>query len=248
LKAKVKRIVYTLLNRWRRDKKVDKHVKELMEKHQLNTKTTGWSISYGYAFRGRWFDKEANKVFNEKSFTVEVYGVPISFIKELAEKLRDEFKQEMVIVEDYSTGERFSVEREYPVKLSEKRIASWVVRKYIAQMKEHRVILPDKRTGEIQFTMDHIVNDVKYRVQPDGVANLSAKDISLLTGDLDIDLRLIFKDGEWRVNRSQGDLIPLGGKKKSADAKTIREIGEKIIEAWKEFLHTSGRASWEKVH
>lgn len=99
--GKAKQKMKTWWNRLTKSRKVDENVRELLMKQGLET---GWSV--GNLFRGRYLSK-SGQTFNEKSFAVDIRGVPFDFIKDAAETLRQAFDQEAVLVVDHSNNKTY---------------------------------------------------------------------------------------------------------------------------------------------
>lgn len=102
IKGVAKRALKTWYNRFTRSKKVDEAVKEQVMKKGIDT---GWSV--GNLFRGRYFSKKSGKQFNEKSFSVDIRGVPFDFVKGVAKSLMKKFDQESVLVINHENGKSF---------------------------------------------------------------------------------------------------------------------------------------------
>ena len=66
---------------------------------------SGWSI--GNLFKGRYYSPKGGKVWNEKSFSVDIRGVPFQFVKDVARVLMKKFDQESVLVVDNKTNRTF---------------------------------------------------------------------------------------------------------------------------------------------
>jgi hypothetical protein len=92
----------TQLNRWMKDSRVDEELRRLVEERGVDT---GWSI--GNLFRGRFMSPKSGKKFDEKSFAVDIRGVPFDFVKAAAEVLRRKFSQEGVLVVDHANGKTY---------------------------------------------------------------------------------------------------------------------------------------------
>jgi hypothetical protein len=90
---KAKGWVKTWANRLLKSRRVDDEVKRLIEERGLDT---GWSV--GNLFRGRYYSPKSGQTFNEKSFSVDIRGVPFDFVVKVAEALRVRFDQESVMV------------------------------------------------------------------------------------------------------------------------------------------------------
>jgi len=90
---KAKGWVKTWANRLLKNRRVDDEVKKLIKERGLDT---GWSV--GNLFRGRYYSPKSGQTFNEKSFSVDIRGVPFDFVVKVAEALRKRFDQESVMV------------------------------------------------------------------------------------------------------------------------------------------------------
>lgn len=104
LKSKAKSIMRTWYNRLMRTRKVDEALKKELKKKGLET---GWSV--GNLFKGRYYSPKSKQVFDEKSFAVDIRGVPFSFVKDAAESIAKTFKQESVLVVDYEKNRTFLI-------------------------------------------------------------------------------------------------------------------------------------------
>ena len=88
-----KGLLKTWGNRLLKDRKVDEELKKLVKERGMDT---GWSI--GNLFRGRYYSPKTDQNFNEKSFSVDIRGVPFEFVLKAAKALRKKFDQESVMV------------------------------------------------------------------------------------------------------------------------------------------------------
>jgi hypothetical protein len=100
--GKAKGFLKTWYNRVMKNKKVDDELRDMVKGRGIDT---GWSV--GNLFRGRFMSPKTNKVFNEKSFAVDIRGVPFEFVQQAAETLRKTFEQEGVLVIDYSNNKTY---------------------------------------------------------------------------------------------------------------------------------------------
>lgn len=92
----------TWWDRLTRSKSVDDELKRLIKKRGMDT---GWSI--GNLFKGRYYSKSLDKMFSEKSFSIEIRGVPFDFVREAGEVLRKKFDQEAVLLVDYDGNKTY---------------------------------------------------------------------------------------------------------------------------------------------
>lgn len=102
IKGWAKGFMKTWFNRIMRSRKIDDTMKELLTKQGLDS---GWSI--GNLFKGRYFSPKSGDTFNEKSFSLDIRGVPFKFVKDVAKVLAKKFDQESVLVVDNKSGRTF---------------------------------------------------------------------------------------------------------------------------------------------
>lgn len=67
------------------------------------------AFSIGNAFRGRYVSD--GRVFNEKSVSLEVLGVPSDVLMRLAATIAKDFTQETVLLKDYNTGRNILIDK-----------------------------------------------------------------------------------------------------------------------------------------
>lgn len=91
----------TIKNNFYKNKKID----EIGKKHNL----VGWTV--GKYLSGR-YTAENGKSFGEDSLSLEIIGVDFDTLISVAEDLCKEFKQEAVLVKDYSSGRVFFVKED----------------------------------------------------------------------------------------------------------------------------------------
>lgn len=99
IKGFAKRKLKTWYNRITRSDKVDKVIKKKLQEQGMET---GWSI--GNLFQGRYYSPKANKKFDEKSFSIEMRGVPFKFVKEVGKDLMKKFDQESVLLVNFKNN------------------------------------------------------------------------------------------------------------------------------------------------
>lgn len=85
--------IETTINRILKQKKLDK----IMKARDV------YAFSVGNFFRGAYKDAKG-RIWNEKSVSVEIIGIPPKALKEIANDIRRSFKQESVLVKEYDTG------------------------------------------------------------------------------------------------------------------------------------------------
>jgi len=107
-KGKLSSIIKTLYNRMMKSWLTKDVMDPMFEKRGMDS---GWSI--GNLFRGRYFDQKTGKVYNEKSFAIDVRGVELDFMEDVAGQLGKKFKQRSVLLIDNSTGRGKFVETGY---------------------------------------------------------------------------------------------------------------------------------------
>jgi len=92
----------TWWNRVMKNRKVDDELIRLVKDRGMDT---GWSV--GNLFRGRYMSPKSGDTFNEKSFAVDIRGVPFDFVEKAAKALRKKFDQEGVLVIDHARNKTF---------------------------------------------------------------------------------------------------------------------------------------------
>ena len=67
------------------------------------------AFSIGNAFRGRYVSD--GKVYNERSISLEVLGMPTEVLMRLAAWIARDFNQESVLLKDYNTGRNLLIDK-----------------------------------------------------------------------------------------------------------------------------------------
>lgn len=93
IKNWIKQKIATFTNRFQSTKMIDK----IADKHQL----IGWTI--GHYLDGRYKAKNG-KMFGENSLSVEIIGIDFDKLLHIAEDICKDFKQESVLLQDFSSG------------------------------------------------------------------------------------------------------------------------------------------------
>lgn len=104
-KNNFKNFIKTQKNWYKRFDISDKAIKEISDEEGIST---GWSI--GQLFRGRFYDRDTGKIYNEKSFAIEIRGVPYDFIKKVAKAIAKEFEQKSVMVINFENNKMEFIE------------------------------------------------------------------------------------------------------------------------------------------
>lgn len=99
LASKIKSLYITFMNRVFKTRHVDKPILKYFKKHNINS---GWSV--GRLFHGRYYSSKTDQLFNEKSFAVDVRGIPMKDVYRIAIILSDDFKQESVLVVNHKNN------------------------------------------------------------------------------------------------------------------------------------------------
>ena len=86
-------------NRFWRGKIVEKDLMRMVKERGMDT---GWSV--GNTFRGRYHNPKTGEDFDERSFTVDIRGVPIKFVEDVGKSLMKKFRQHSVMVVNHATG------------------------------------------------------------------------------------------------------------------------------------------------
>ena len=103
-----KGLLKTWANRMRFPSKVNEQLEEIADKTGIPPQKfleTGWST--GNLFRGRFYSPKTGKMFNEKSFAVDIRGVPFEVVKKAARALLRKFDQEGVLVIDHKNNKTY---------------------------------------------------------------------------------------------------------------------------------------------
>ena len=61
-------------------------------------------------FMGKYYDMKTNEAFDEHSFTIDLRGLPIKIVYQIAEKLCHEFNQQSVLVINHATNKSVYVQ------------------------------------------------------------------------------------------------------------------------------------------
>lgn len=99
IKGTIKKFLGIALNRFRRNKQVDDAVKKIIQRRGIDI-----GCSIGKLFNGRYYDNKQKKTFNEKSFSIDIRGVPIEVVKEVGEELCKSFNQQSVLIVDHESN------------------------------------------------------------------------------------------------------------------------------------------------
>ena len=68
------------------------------------------NYSIGNFFRGRYLDRDSEILYDEKSMSIEIMGIPSEVLVPLAERIAKEFNQKEVLVKDYQNNKIFLVD------------------------------------------------------------------------------------------------------------------------------------------
>jgi len=101
VKEKLFGFMQSFLQRYFPHKKVDEAMRSLQ-------RPIGFSL--GNFFSGRYIDKQ-NRLFDEKSASIDIKGVTSDELKKIAHALCEQFDQNSVIVEDKNTGNAYEYVR-----------------------------------------------------------------------------------------------------------------------------------------
>lgn len=99
----LKQKIVTLVNRITAMKKIDTVAQEF--------NLQGWTVTKG--LHGKYTDRKTGKVFDEKSLSVELVGIPTDVLLDVAEKICDEFKQQSALVKTYEDNHIWFVSGNY---------------------------------------------------------------------------------------------------------------------------------------
>ena len=86
-------------------------LKQNNDKVAQDFKLIGWTVTKG--LHGKYTDRKTGKVFDEKSLSVELVGIPTDVLLDVAEKICDEFKQKSALVKTYEDNHIWFVSGNY---------------------------------------------------------------------------------------------------------------------------------------
>lgn len=110
LKSKAIALAKTWNNRIKKDSKVTATAKAVNAR-QDGSDDIIQGLSIGKLFKGRYISPETGKVYDEKSFTIEVAGISSERLMEFATQLARDFAQMEVLVKDANSGEVYFADR-----------------------------------------------------------------------------------------------------------------------------------------
>lgn len=99
IKGKLKSIFLNSLNRLLYKGKIDETIKPILIKYGINI---GWSV--GKLFNGRYYDRKNDKLFSEKSFSIDMRGVSMDIVREVALAICEKFDQQSVLLINHETN------------------------------------------------------------------------------------------------------------------------------------------------
>lgn len=103
--ARLRSWLETQLNRFLSTSKVTKAIQHA----DTEQETGGFTIGHG--FRGRFFDHDSGKKFDENSVSVEIVGVRPNLLKRIGAQIAKDFNQKSVMIRDYSDNKVFFLNR-----------------------------------------------------------------------------------------------------------------------------------------
>lgn len=101
--AKLMAGVKTQKARWQRYDDIEDVMVKTTEKHSMEE--TGFSV--GNFFKGYYYDAKQKSLFNEKSMTIDFFGVTDEFLEDVALELGKAFNQQCVLVYNRKKREAF---------------------------------------------------------------------------------------------------------------------------------------------
>ena len=90
----------TFINRVTKNTKVDRAVKEAISTYGIDI-----NYSIGNLFHGKYTDRKTGKTFDEKSFSIDLRGVPFEMVKDIAENICKRFNQQSVLVVNHKNNQ-----------------------------------------------------------------------------------------------------------------------------------------------
>ena len=110
LKASLKKTWYSVMNHVFKDRKLNNLVKTWNKEFgDIDNMYLG-AMTVGNNFKGKY--QSGNQIYNDKSTSLELGGVPSELLLLFAIELCKEFKQETVLVKDFNTNKIFLVDSE----------------------------------------------------------------------------------------------------------------------------------------
>lgn len=100
---RAKQLWHSFLNSTLKDRKLNKCI-DSYNKDERNADDLIGAFSVGNAFKGKYVDIDTGKVFNDKSYTIEIGGLSSKGLLNLAERIANEFEQQTVLVKDFNNN------------------------------------------------------------------------------------------------------------------------------------------------
>lgn len=107
LKAFLKKVYYSTMNHVFKDKTLNKLVKKWNEEFGDTPDMYLGALTVGNNFKGKY--QSGDKIYNDKSTSIELGGVPSELLLLFAIEISKTFKQETVLVKDFNTNKIFLV-------------------------------------------------------------------------------------------------------------------------------------------
>ena len=108
IKAFLKKIYYTTMNHISKYSMIDKLIKQWNNEFANIDDFYLGALTIGNNFKGKY--QSNNKIYNERSTSIELGGVPSEMLLLFAIELCKAFKQESVLVKDFNTNRTFLVD------------------------------------------------------------------------------------------------------------------------------------------
>lgn len=100
---KARQLWHSFLNSAMKDRKLNKCI-DSYNKDEKNSDDLIGAFSVGNAFKGKYVDIDTGRVFNDKSYTIEIGGLSSKGLLDLAERIANEFEQQTVLVKDFNAN------------------------------------------------------------------------------------------------------------------------------------------------
>ena len=110
IKAFLKKIYYSIVNYTKKDGKIDKIIKKLNKEFEGSEDMFIGAFSLGHFFKGKYVTDTG--IYNDKSTSIEIGGIPSEMLLFFAIALCKEFKQDTVLVKDFNKDKIFLVDSE----------------------------------------------------------------------------------------------------------------------------------------
>lgn len=110
IKKFLMKLYYSTMNHIFRERMLTNMIREWQKALGPKGEKFFGGFTIGKGFKGRWVNPKSKKVFDERSFTIELGGLPSELLLLFATQLCQKFKQDSVLVKDFNTDRIFYVD------------------------------------------------------------------------------------------------------------------------------------------